>query len=166
MQALSHFSYHATGGQFVLCDLQGGIYGNGVILTDPVILSRKGRRYGLADLGPKGISNFFSKHECNEYCRPEWQSPKDQEDHFEAREGTSLSLKSKTSSSIDSNFGGNSRYAPTHSSRPYMTQPVLAAISEELDTDISDSEVFPLVVKSEPIINDGTIPYVKQEHEL
>mmetsp|Transcript_17232 Transcript_17232/g.22413 ORF Transcript_17232/g.22413 Transcript_17232/m.22413 type:complete len:162 (-) Transcript_17232:620-1105(-) len=25
MQALSHFSYHSTGGAFVLCDLQGGI---------------------------------------------------------------------------------------------------------------------------------------------
>ena len=26
LQALSHFSYHATGGKFVLCDLQGGVY--------------------------------------------------------------------------------------------------------------------------------------------
>lgn len=29
MQALSHFSYHHSGGQFVLCDLQGGVYRNG-----------------------------------------------------------------------------------------------------------------------------------------
>lgn len=25
LQALSHFSYHVSGGQFTLCDLQGGI---------------------------------------------------------------------------------------------------------------------------------------------
>lgn len=29
MQALSHFSYHASHGQLLLCDLQGGAYGNG-----------------------------------------------------------------------------------------------------------------------------------------
>jgi hypothetical protein len=35
MQALSHFSYHKTGGQLVLCDLQGGIMsrGRGAVLT-------------------------------------------------------------------------------------------------------------------------------------
>ena len=35
MQALSHFSYDATGGNLVLCDVQGGIYSNGAIITDP-----------------------------------------------------------------------------------------------------------------------------------
>lgn len=29
MQALSHYSYHATGGHFLLCDLQGGAYRGG-----------------------------------------------------------------------------------------------------------------------------------------
>lgn len=29
MQALSHFSYHNSGGQLLLCDLQGGSYRNG-----------------------------------------------------------------------------------------------------------------------------------------
>jgi hypothetical protein len=29
MQALSHFSYHSSGGQFLLCDLQGGAYRDG-----------------------------------------------------------------------------------------------------------------------------------------
>lgn len=29
MQALSHFSYHSSGGQFLLCDLQGGSYQTG-----------------------------------------------------------------------------------------------------------------------------------------
>lgn len=54
MQALSHFSYHASSGQFVLCDLQGGVYSNAVVLTDPVILSRSkmyGVRYGFGTGG-------------------------------------------------------------------------------------------------------------------
>lgn len=29
MQALSHFSYHDSGGRFLLCDLQGGLYSDG-----------------------------------------------------------------------------------------------------------------------------------------
>lgn len=168
MQALSHFSYHVTAGQCVLCDLQGGIYADGVILTDPVILSRKGRRYGVSDLGPRGISNFFAKHKCNEFCQAEWQSPNDQQDYFEARQGSSICLKSK-SSSIDSDtmqmVRGNRRHAPTRSSRPYMTEQILAPICEELHSEISDSEILPLVLKSEPIINDGVVPYVKQEYE-
>jgi hypothetical protein len=57
MQALSRFSYHVSGGQFVLCDLQGGVYSDTVVLTDPVILSRS-KQYGVTDLGPLGISSF------------------------------------------------------------------------------------------------------------
>jgi hypothetical protein len=35
MQALSHYSYHKSGGQMVLCDLQGGMLsrGRGAVLT-------------------------------------------------------------------------------------------------------------------------------------
>jgi hypothetical protein len=39
MQAISHFSYHTSNGQSVLCDLQGGVYQDGVVLTDPVVCS-------------------------------------------------------------------------------------------------------------------------------
>lgn len=74
MQALSHFSYHISGGNFVLCDLQGGIYQNEVVLTDPVILSPT-QQYGVTDLGPNGISSFFSQHVCNEHCRPTRTAP-------------------------------------------------------------------------------------------
>jgi hypothetical protein len=41
-------------------DVQGGVYSNGVILTDPCILSFD-TQFGETDLGPKGISSFFSK---------------------------------------------------------------------------------------------------------
>lgn len=89
MQALSHFSYHISGGQFVLCDLQGGIYSDAVVLTDPVILSRS-KRFGVTDLGPMGISSFFSNHVCNEFCKSNWSMPSDRTRYYRAQQGTSM----------------------------------------------------------------------------
>ncbi|KAL7526684.1 hypothetical protein ACHAXR_002627 [Thalassiosira sp. AJA248-18] len=89
MQALSHFSYHVSSGQFVLCDLQGGVYGDSVVLTDPVILSRN-KMYGVTDLGPRGISSFFSNHVCNEFCSASWSKPADQRRYFRPQAGTSM----------------------------------------------------------------------------
>lgn len=89
MQALSHFSYHVSGGNYVLCDLQGGIYRHELVLSDPVILSRT-REYGVTDLGPEGISSFFSNHNCNGYCRPTWTRPANPVRYFEPRMSTSM----------------------------------------------------------------------------
>ncbi|KAK3896806.1 kinase-like domain-containing protein [Staphylotrichum tortipilum] len=89
MQALSHFSYHVTRGNYVLCDLQGGIYQHEVVLSDPVILSRVGE-YGVTDLGPQGISSFFSQHTCNSYCRPNWTRPANPLRHFAPVPGTTM----------------------------------------------------------------------------
>ena len=36
---LSHYSYHVSNGAYLLCDLQGGVYKDGVVLTDPVVMS-------------------------------------------------------------------------------------------------------------------------------
>ncbi|KAG6039702.1 hypothetical protein E4U41_002196 [Claviceps citrina] len=93
MQALSHFSYHLSGGQFVLCDLQGGIYQREVVLSDPVILSRD-RQYGVTDLGPEGISSFFSQHDCNSYCRPHWTRPANPRQFFRPVPGTTMMQRS------------------------------------------------------------------------
>lgn len=81
MQALSHFSYHVSGGNYVLCDIQGGVYNTAVVLSDPVILSRN-REFGVTDLGPDGISTFFSGHVCNKYCRRDWIKPANPQQHF------------------------------------------------------------------------------------
>ncbi|KAI1491549.1 kinase-like protein [Biscogniauxia mediterranea] len=89
MQALSHFSYHVTGGQFVLCDLQGGVYRSKVVLSDPVILSRN-RDYGVTDLGPQGISSFFSQHACNGFCRPHWTQPANPQRFYRPVAGTTM----------------------------------------------------------------------------
>lgn len=89
MQALSHFTYHISNGEFVVCDLQGGVYSDSVVLTDPVILSRN-KMFGVTDFGPMGISTFFSNHRCNEFCKREWKRPADQTRYLTPREGTSM----------------------------------------------------------------------------
>jgi hypothetical protein len=74
-QALSHFSYHISEGLYVLCDLAGGLMGEGkAILTDAVVHSRS-REFDAADLGTSGIYNFFAHHQCNEFCNPGWYTP-------------------------------------------------------------------------------------------
>ena len=56
MQALSHFSYHISGGDVVLCDMQGGTKRKGVCVTDLVVLSRT-QAFGPTDFGAKGAFN-------------------------------------------------------------------------------------------------------------
>lgn len=75
MQALSHFSYHFSGGSKLFCDVQGGVYSNGFILTDPVIMTQAGG-FGPADLGPDGIRSFFARHKCNKFCKADWSRPR------------------------------------------------------------------------------------------
>jgi Alpha-kinase family len=96
MQALSHFTYHSSNGEYLLCDIQGGIGANTVVLTDPAISSRK-KEFGVTDNGPKGISSFFSNHRCNEFCRGNWWVPQDRAQYFNPQEGTSMSSNSTSS---------------------------------------------------------------------
>jgi len=75
MQALSHFSYAYSSGSRLLCDLQGGLYRDGAILTDPVVMSNQKGKFGPTDLGPDGMSTFFAQHKCTPYCRRHWPVP-------------------------------------------------------------------------------------------
>ena len=88
LQALSHYSYHVSSGQFLLCDLQGGVYRDFIVLTDPVIMSND-KRFGPMDLGARGISTFFYNHRCNHYCRSSWTQPRDQRNYFSVTMKTS-----------------------------------------------------------------------------
>ncbi|KAB5571816.1 kinase-like domain-containing protein [Coniochaeta sp. 2T2.1] len=90
MQALSHFSYHISGGSVVLCDLQGGVYQREVVLSDPVIISQWKGEYGSTDIGPDGSSTFFNEHECNEFCRPNWIYPAAVAQYFQPTMGTTM----------------------------------------------------------------------------
>jgi len=76
--AFSHWTWVQTNGDMLVCDLQGhrghpggpkygdddGYY---YLLTDPAVLSKDGR-FGITDLGERGISNWFARHKCNGMC--------------------------------------------------------------------------------------------------
>jgi hypothetical protein len=44
----------------------------------------------VTDLGPDGISTFFSQHYCNDYCRPHWTMPANQRQYFDVVAGTTM----------------------------------------------------------------------------
>jgi cold shock CspA family protein len=62
-QAFSHFTYVASLEQLMVVDIQGV----GDWYTDPQIHSRD-RRFGSADLGPRGFLDFLRTHKCNHIC--------------------------------------------------------------------------------------------------
>ena len=60
--------------RYVVCDLQGGMYSDEYVLTDPALLSSD-KEFGPTDLGQKGIDNFFMHHKCGRWCQPNWRRP-------------------------------------------------------------------------------------------
>jgi hypothetical protein len=90
MQAVSHFSYHVSNGELVVCDFTGAFFdqSSDLVLIDPVILSRS-ERWGATDLGSIGISTFFSQHKCNAFCQgKKWIIPDDTTCYLEVQENT------------------------------------------------------------------------------
>ncbi|CAM9377138.1 unnamed protein product [Ectocarpus sp. 12 AP-2014] len=63
-QAFSHFTHHQTGGEALVCDVQG-VDNN---ITDPCVHSRS-RTYGAGDRGTQGMRDFLEGHRCNAICR-------------------------------------------------------------------------------------------------
>ena len=61
MQVLSHYSYHASDGDYLICDLQGRADIDSYILTDPVRLSSSGE-FGTTDGGRVAMEHFFEHH--------------------------------------------------------------------------------------------------------
>lgn len=104
----------------------GGIYRDGAICTDPVILSRSGR-FGPTDLGPAGIFSFFARHRCNSYCRREWSMPRDQTPYLAAQSSTSM-----MDSAQKARMPGNRQFdmAPPPP-RPLTYRPDLPPLSEQ-----------------------------------
>ena len=74
MQALSHFSYDFHHGEKLFCDVQGGVYSDGFVVSDPVIMTIGGG-FGPADMGLAGIRSFFARHQCNRFCNRGWRRP-------------------------------------------------------------------------------------------
>jgi len=96
MQALSHYSYHSSNRRLLFCDLQGGVYKDGFIITDPVIMSTA-QEYGPTDLGAAGISTFFARHKCNKYCNTKWIIPHDRRVYFNVQKGSAMVLPTRQS---------------------------------------------------------------------
>lgn len=94
MQALSHYSFHSTNCNLLLCDLQGGVYQDGFVITDPVIMSMK-QEYGPTDLGAEGISTFFAGHKCNKFCNSSWMTPQDKKVYFKVQKGSAMVLPTR-----------------------------------------------------------------------
>jgi len=97
---LSHFSYHFTHGEKLLCDLQGTTYTyrcglcppavEAYLFTDPVIHSQKKGGFGPLDLGQNGIDNFFGYHKCGRFCKPGWRKPPNSRKIFTAERGSAM----------------------------------------------------------------------------
>ena len=69
-EALSHFSYHYSRGEVLVCDLQGAEQRRMFYLTDPAVHSKEGPGYyGPTDLGIAGFQAFFENHKCNKLCQ-------------------------------------------------------------------------------------------------
>ena len=118
MQAVSHFSYHQSSGQRVLCDLQGGQTAAGPVISDPVIMSAH-QQFGVTDLGPKGIRNFSAYHRCNKYCKPHWNKPRDAAKFYEPVESSTMEERRVV---------GRVGYAVS----------AFASVQEDYDSDYSD----------------------------
>jgi len=71
-EALSHFSYAHTNGDYLLCDVQGSCSDGKYVLTDPCVHSLTGE-FGATDGGLDAMKSFFSRHRCNHYCQYHWQ---------------------------------------------------------------------------------------------
>lgn len=69
MQAFSHFTFYNSGGDEIVCDLQGvdQVSEKVVQLTDPAILSVRSR-FGDCDIGHKKLIQWIRSHKCNEIC--------------------------------------------------------------------------------------------------
>ena len=80
----------------LFCDLQGGVYKDGYVITDPVIMSTT-KEYGPTDFGSEGISTFFARHKCNKYCDKNWMLPEDKKVYFKMQKGSAMMLPTRHS---------------------------------------------------------------------
>lgn len=74
LSSFSHWTWHATNGNFLVVDLQGVAQANMYVLTDASVHSKRAEQYGALDHGWQGVVNFFATHRCTNICR-EFDSP-------------------------------------------------------------------------------------------
>lgn len=64
-QAFSHYTWDRSNKKLLICDIQGVCDK----YTDPQILTPDKRKFGIANIGMKGINAFINNHRCNTICR-------------------------------------------------------------------------------------------------
>ena len=69
LQAFSHFTWVHSNKQLVVCNLQGTIQKDKILLTDPAIHADQYMLFGSTNLGIQGIKLFMRRHICNEICK-------------------------------------------------------------------------------------------------
>jgi len=64
--AFAHFTYQASKGKLLVCDIQGV----NDIYTDPQVHSSQNvKAFGRGNLGEQGFANFLRTHRCNRICQ-------------------------------------------------------------------------------------------------
>ena len=71
LQAFSHFTLCYSKGTLMITDVQGCVYDDKYLLTDPAIhtFDRNKVLPDLTNKGPEGYSAFFGTHICNKFCK-------------------------------------------------------------------------------------------------
>ena len=104
MEAFTHYTYHRSGGNLIVCDLQGRYKHNRYQksksrfeLTDVAICSRN-TRFCPTDFGENGIDSFFNSHKCNQFCsvNGHWSRPKRTRSWFPKSSSTSMMRSSQS----------------------------------------------------------------------
>lgn len=139
MEAFTHFTYHRSGGQMIVCDLQGRYRFNRYArnksrfeLTDVAISSRR-RNYGPTDLGEKGIETFFANHTCNQFCHCDgyWSRPRNPTRWFSPNSQTSM-------------LSSSDNYLLDLDNRAKFTSTLDVIYDYEDDDDDDDDEYLPM----------------------
>lgn len=111
-QAFSHWTWVASSGRLLVCDIQGV----GDMYTDPQIHSNAGPQnylYGRGDMGMEGIQKFFGSHRCNGLCRFLGLPPTPNSAMFRHPFENGTAVRGRTTSPVNDLVGGrSSNYSP------------------------------------------------------
>mmetsp|Transcript_103400 Transcript_103400/g.183264 ORF Transcript_103400/g.183264 Transcript_103400/m.183264 type:complete len:367 (+) Transcript_103400:485-1585(+) len=110
-QAFSHWTWVQSGETCLVCDLQGVQNDEEWMFTDPAIHSLSGERFGLTDLGKRGINAFFASHQCNSLCKHLPRPPVVVDPGFEKVRRTSFRFECPRASSMVHHQIGGTCYA-------------------------------------------------------
>lgn len=90
--AFSHWTFDFSGGSYMVLDMQGAEYRDGIIISDPAVISID-QSFGMTDQGAAAILGFFSHHKCNHFCSPLWRKPITGDVNVDCTKGTKFTLK-------------------------------------------------------------------------